>query len=200
MTSNIGEVGVDSIRLKGQRIEEMALGTNNVAIQQLPAAREAERLQKIESIIAEYPTQRIDYLDGRVNECMENIERIGKTQVEQTQMISDYNGHINMGKYRDSEITNLDTALIEKELATGTLTDADIKEHGDKVKALLKRFPPYSVPALKQQIVQCNEAIQRCIDVIKAENESIRELLECKAQCKQRDALLKKYGAVAEGG
>ena len=184
MTSNIGEKGVESIRIKGQRIEDLPLGLGNEAKAQLPAAIEQQRLNNIQTINAKYPKLRIDYIDSRVKECKENITRIQGTMTQQATMISEYEGHINMYDYRDKEIAKLDES-------------AD--DYKEKRKALFKRFLPFSVPALEQQIVQCNEAIERCNNVIKLEHESIDEFTEARALCKQRDIELKQYGAVAEG-
>lgn len=189
--SNIGEVGVESIRIKGKRIEDLPLGQGNQAKEQLPAAIEQERINKIEGINAKYPTLRIDYIDSRINECKQNIERVQGTMAEQATMISEYEGHIAMDKYRNGEIQKWEDKFLLNEIDAETLKA--------EKKALFKRFLPFKVPALEQQIVQCNEAIERCNGVIKAEHDSIAEFTEARALCKQRDIELAEYGAVAEG-
>lgn len=189
--SNIGQVGVESIRIKGKRIEDLPLGTGNEAKEQLKDAIEAERLHNIRTINAKFPTLRIDYIDSRVNECKENITRIQGTMAQQATMISEYKGHIHMSAYRDKEIVKLDDLC-----KCGKITGDEFKEQR---KALLKRFLPFSIPAMEQQIVQCKEAIERCEDVIQQEHDSIAEFTEAKALCKQRDIELAQWGAVAEG-
>ncbi len=179
--------GVDSIRIKGQAINELPLGTGNEAKAGLKAAVTQERINKIEAINSKYPTLRIDYIDSRVNECLENITRIQGTMAEQTTMISEYKGHISMSKHRDKEIEKLIVSEFSQE------------EQDEKRKALFKQYPPYNIAAMEQQIVQCKEAIERCNNVIKAEHDSIAEFTEAKALCKQRDTELAQYGAVAQG-
>jgi hypothetical protein len=183
--------GVESIRIKGRKIEDLPLGQGNEAKAQLPAAIETERLDNIAGINAKYPALRIDYIDSRVSECEQNITRIQGTMTQQATMISEYEGHIKMSDYRDKEIVKLEDKFMLDEI-----TDETLKA---EKKALFKRFLPFSIPAMEQQIVQCNEAIERCNDVIKKEHESIAEFTEARALCKQRDIELAQYGAVAEG-
>jgi len=189
--SNIGEVGVESIRIKGKRIGDLPLGQGNEAKVGLKDAIAQERINNIEAINSKYPTLRIDYIDSRVNECKENILRVQGTMNEQATMIAEYKGHINMCQFRDKEI-----AKLEGKYKLGSITEYTLKF---ETKALFKRFPPYQILAMEQQIVQCHEAIDRCNNVIKAEHGSIAEFTEAKALCKQRDIELKQYGALAEG-
>ena len=183
--------GVDSIRLRGQAIEDLPLGQGNQAKEQLPAVIEQERLSAIETVNANYPTHRIDYLVSRINECNENKQRMDRTIAEQHAMISDYKGHIAMCKHRDVEIAKLRKA----HGSPGQTTE--VVEAG--IKALKKQFPPYDVAAMEQQVVQCHEGIERCNKVKDAEDKSIAEFSEVVALCKQRDKELHLLGAKAEG-
>ncbi len=81
------------------------------------------------------------------------------------------------------------------------LLDNDIgpSAHAEQCKELRSKFPPYKISALRQQIVQCKEAIVRCEDVVQQENNSITEFSEVRVLCEQRDKELAQYGAVAEG-
>jgi hypothetical protein len=176
--------GVESIRIKGQAIQDLPLGLGNGAKAQLPAAIEHERLNNIATINANFPTHRIDYLTSRINECRENKTRMDRTTDEQNTMISDYKGHIAMCKHRDKEVAKLDESA------------DDFKA---KKKALFKQFLPYNVEAMEQQIVQCREAIERCHKVKDAEDKSIEEFSAARALCNQRDKELAAFGAVAEG-
>jgi hypothetical protein len=183
--------GVESIRIKGQRIEDLPLGLGNEAKAQLPEAIEAERLAAIETVCANYPTHRIDYLVSRVKECDENKDRMRKTIGELNKMSSEYTGQISMCKHRDKMIVDLDG-----DCKSGKITGDEFKAER---KDLLKRYPPYSIPAMEQQIVQNNEGIERCNQVIEAEDASIKEFTEVATLCRVRDKELKLLGAQAEG-
>lgn len=189
--SNIGQEGVESIRVRGKRVGDLPLGQGNEAVVGLTDARETARMNAINTINATYPKHRVDYLASRIKECQENITRINTSKGEQANMISDYKGHIALCAHRDKEMEKLDELLI----------DGGIDEEGHiaQSKILLKNFPPYNVDAMEQQIVQCGEAIDRCDGVIKQENESITEFTDVMAQCRIRDTELAKHGAVAEG-
>jgi hypothetical protein len=176
--------GVESIRLRGQAIQDLPLGQGNEAKEQLPMAIEQERLNAIETVNAKYPKHRIDYLVSRINECTENKQRMDRTIAEQNEMISDYKGHIAMCKHRDKELAKL---------------DEESPEYKEQKRALFRQFPPYDIAAMEQQIVQCGEAIERCIKVKEQEDMSIAEFNEVHALCKQRDKELHQYGAIAEG-
>jgi chromosome segregation ATPase len=191
VTSNIGTKGVESIRIRGQKIDDLPLGQGNQAKEQLPMAIEQERLNAIEEINATYPTHRIDYLVSRINECNQNKERMNHTVDQQNTMINEYKGQIAMCKHRDNELAkeqaNLDIKLITQE------------QFDEKRKALFKQYPPYNVEAMEQQIVQCNEAIDRCRDVSRQEDHSIAQFTEVWVLCKERDKKLAEHGAKAEG-
>lgn len=169
--------GVNSIRLRGKRIGELPLGTGNEAVAQLPDAIKQERLNNIATINAKFPTLRIDYIDSRIVECRENIDRVNDTKTAQATMIEEYTGLIAQCEHRDKEIERLP----------------------DQEKELRKQFPPYDVAAMRAQIVQCKEAIVRCDDVVRQEHDSITEFSQARALCVQRDKELAQYGAVAEG-
>ena len=176
--------GVESIRIKGRAIEDLPLGQGNEAKAQLPYVIEQERLNNIEGVIAKYPTHRIDYLLGVIKECEENKTRMRKTITELNTMTSNYKGQIKMCEHRDKQLAKLDE-------------DAD--DFKAKKKALFKEFPPYSVPAMEQQIVQNGEGIERCDKVIIAEDASITQFTEALTLCRQRDKELKLLGAQAAG-
>ena len=183
--------GVKSIRIKGREIQDLPLGQGNEAKAQLPMAIEDERLAAIETVNAEYPTHRIDYLLSRIKECEENKQRMHKTIEQLSTMTSEYTGQIKMCEHRDNEVhkarANCDIKIITEE------------QFMEKKKALFKQYPPYDVAAMEQQIVQNNEGIERCRKVIEAEDLSIREFSEAHSLCKVRDKELAKLGAVAEG-
>jgi uncharacterized coiled-coil DUF342 family protein len=183
--------GVDSIRLRGKRVEELPLGTGNEAKAQLPLAIEDERLNAIKAVNAEFPAHRIDYLVSRIKECEENKDRMHKTIDQLNTMSSEYNGQIKMCQHRDDEIYKL-----EKGHGSNGIT-TEVRDQG--IKELKKQFPPYNVEAMEQQIVQNGEGIGRCKEVIVAEDASIKEFTEVVTLCKERDKQLHRLGAVAEG-
>jgi len=186
--SNIGQVGVESIRIKGRMIDDLPLGQGNEAKAGLPAAIEQERLNKIETINANYPTHRIDYLISRINECEENKKRMMLTIAQLGKMSSDYKGQIVMCEHRDREI-----AIAQEDVM---LSDDEITA---KVRELRRQFPLYDVVAMEQQIIQNDEGTERCTKVIEQEDTSIKELTEVLTLCRERDKKLAEYGAIAEG-
>ena len=189
--SNIGQEGIESIRIAGKHIDDLPIGQGNEAKAGLADAKETARMNSINTINAQYPKHRVDYLASRITECQGNITRINTSKSEQANMISEYAGHIKLCEHRDKEIDRLGKALID-----GALDD---KTHKAQLRILKLNFPPYNVEAMEAQIIQCQEAIERCDIVIGAENESIREFTDVMAQCRIRDTELAKYGAVAEG-
>ena len=176
--SNIGETGSESIRLNGTRIQNLPIGEASRAVSQIPLVHAAERLTKIENIKATYPKVRVDYLQSRIREAEENIERTTKLKQELAVQISEYTGHISLCRYRDCEIER-------------AANIADEVERTAYVKDLNQRFPLYSVVAMEQQIQQSSESISRADGVIAAEYKSIAELNGVIQQCTRRDAELR---------
>ncbi len=180
--SNIGETGLESIRLNGTRIHNLPIGEASRAVSQIPLVHTAERLTKIENIRAKYPKARVDYLQSRIGEAEENIKRTTKLKQDLATQISEYTGHISLCRFRDAEIER--AAVI-----------ADKAERDAHVRELNRRFPPYSVEAMEQQIKQSREGIERADDVIAQEYQSIAELNGVLQHCARRDAELRMLGA-----
>ena len=180
---NIGVKGIESIRLGDMEICDLPIAECANAQQQLPLAEDAERQNEIENILAGYPKQRVGYLNARIHECEENIGRIGQMKGQQAAMISEYTSQISLCKFRDDEVAQI---------------AEDDEERDVKIKDLFKRFPPYKVPAMEQQVIQSNEAIQRADEVIAKEYASIAELRELMGLCEQRDNKLRHLGARVE--
>jgi len=144
---------------------------------QLPDVMANEIQNKVKIILAKYPKPRVDYLESRIRECKENVERIKTTKLEQEATISEYDGHISLCEFRDGEIAKLDPG-----------------KDKTAIKDLQLRFPPYNVVAMHQQIIQCQESMERCDDVIAQEYASITEFSEFLGLCQQRDRELRQYG------
>jgi hypothetical protein len=179
MKSNIGQTGVASIRIKGQRIEDLPLGLGNQAKDQMADAIETERLNAIAEINAQYPHQRVDYLSARINECEENKNRMRRMISETHGRIQEYRGLIMSCDMRDKLLADEDDPVKRKEI--------------------LGHWGRWDAEALRQQIEQDKEAIERFEDVIKQEDESIKEHSECISLCRERDKKLAQLGAKSEG-
>lgn len=181
---NIGVKGVESIRIGDMKICDLPIAEGAIAKQQLPLAEDTERRNEIKNILAGYPKQSVIWIESRIRECEENILRIGDMKAQQHAMISEYNSQISLCRFRDDEISRI---------------DEDDDERDAKIKDLFKRFPPYKVPAMEQQIIQNAEAIERADAVIVTEYESIAEMRELKGLCEQRDLKLRYLGAQPVG-
>ena len=184
-TPNIGETGASSIRLGEMKICDLPIGECARAASQLPLVEDTERQNKIENVLAGFPKHRVDYLEGRIRESEVNILHIQEMKQQQQALISEYTSHISLCEFRDKEIERIPS------------TDPDREE---KISDLNKRFPPYNVSAMQQQIVQSGEAIVRADEVIAQEYNSIAEMREFLVQCRVRDAKLKALGAKVATG
>lgn len=185
MTSNIGETGVKSIRLKGMKIEELPLPMAARVQDQLRLAEDTERQNKIGEIIKTHPTQRVDYLEGRIKECKQSQENMNTLALTEQQRIQEYQGHIEMCKHRDRELSKLKASV-----ESGDITEDYAKQRETE----LKRQFPYIIDRLQAQIDISNDSIQRFNEVSRRESGSIQELSECLALCRKRDELLKQLG------
>lgn len=190
-TSNIGETGVESIRLNGMKIEDLPIGEAARVQPQMELARDTERQNKIAGVIAKYPTQRVDYLEGRIRECKESQEGMAKLALLEQQRIQEYQGHIEMCKHRDREI-----ARLEKARGTPGMTTEIVDAH---IKALKLQYP-YVIDRLEAQITISNESIERFNNVVQRESTDIQELSETLALCRQRDFELKQLGVRQKTG
>ena len=175
-TSNIGEVGVKSIRLKGMKVEDLPLAMKARVQPQIAIAEDTERQNKVGNIIKKYPTQRVDYLEGRIAECKLSMEGMNHMLLAEQQRIQEYQGHIEMCKHRDRMLAKLDP-----------VTDAD------EIKQLKRQFP-YVIDRLENQIKVSNESIQRFQEVIRREANDIEELGQVLGLARQRDIELKALG------
>ncbi len=179
MSSNIGKEGLESIRLGGMSFDQLPMRESVLAQEQIPAVKETIKRNKLGNIIAKYPKQTVDWVEGAIRECQATIKNVRSLMERQQTMIDEYTVHITLCDYRDSEIKKLDGRK---------------NKDKEKIKELRLKFPPYQIPAMKQQIVQCKEAIQRSNEVIDKEHLSISELRELLVKCKQRDEELKPFG------
>lgn len=172
-TSNIGETGVKSIRLAGMKIEDLPIAEAARVQPQIKIAEDTERQNEIGNIMKKYPTQRVDYLEGRIAECKKSQTGMAELALREQARIQEYQGHIEMCKHRDRMLAKLDP-----------------ERDAEEIKQLKRQFP-YVIDRLEAQIVISNESIERFNTVVKQESASIQELSECLALCKQRDRELR---------
>lgn len=168
--SNKGQSGPESLRLGGMTLDQLPIAEAAHAKQAMPDFLKSERQNKVEGIVASYPKQSVAWIDGAVRECTKNLSRVRELVERQNKMINEYMGHISLCRHRDK--------LLAKTF------DADA------VKELKKEFPLYNVKALRQQVKQCREAINRAEVVIDKEQESISDLRELRVKCVERDEKL----------
>lgn len=174
--SNIGQQGVDSIRIQGMKIDNLPMVPSAHVKEQLPKVYQTEKEQKIADIKAKYPKQTVNYLNSRIKECKENIIRVNDFINKLNNDIATYTGQISMCAHRDKLISKLHP-----------------EEDKEEIRELRKQFPLYDVAAMNTQIDQFKDSIDRGHEVIKQENESIAEHREILALCQQRDKELKQY-------
>jgi hypothetical protein len=179
--SNIGQTGVESIRINGTTIDQLPIREQAVTREQMPAVIENDLQNQINTIKASYPDKRVPYLKGCVVECKENIKRIRSMKADQEKMINDYSVHIGLCDHRDR-----------------LLADLHPEKDKDEIQKLNLQFPPYNVKAMKQQIRQCKESIIRADVVIDKEFASISKLNEVIFKCQERDQKLKQLGVDVE--
>ena len=184
-TTNVGNIGPDSIRVGGMKIQDLPIAEMAQASSQIPLAEDTDRQNKINDIIAGAPKQRVSYLEGRIAECNANVIRIKGMRGQQQQMISEYTAQIGLCKFRDKEIEDI---------------SEDDPERDVLIKDLNKRFPPYNVAAMEQQIVQSTEAMERADDVVAQEYTSVAELREYLVLCQARDVKLRALGVETKVG
>ena len=174
VTSNIGKSGVDSIRIGGMKLDDLPIAEAAQAKEELPKFIENQRLQKIESIKAEYPKPSVAYINGCISECEANIARVSSMRDKESTIINEYSAHISLCTHRDRELSKTTDPV--------------------KIKELNKAFPPYKVEALQQQIIQSTESVNRANSVIAREYKDIAEFKELIGLCEQRDQKLKDLG------
>lgn len=188
--SNEGQLGIDSIRIGGMKLDDLPIAEGAITKQQLPEILEADRKNTIDNIVAKYPKQSVAWVRGAIIECEATLTNVRGLKESQNKMINDYSGHISLCAHRDRELTALDNML-----KTGGITQG---YHDERAKKLKLDFPPYDVKAMKQQIQQCKEAIVRSDVVIDKEHQDISTLRELLTKCMQRDVELKEFGVTVK--
>jgi len=180
-TPNTGQMGVESIRLGGMKVDDLPIGEAARAKMQLPEAEKAARQKSIEDIKARYPTQSVEYLRARILEAKKNIarfreesRRIGSDREQYRMLLYD-------ARERDKKIKAAEERLEGKDLE-------------EEIKALTKECP-WQIDAMKKQVRQFEESIERFEKTIVKEQKSVDELTELLGQCQARDKELARLGA-----
>lgn len=176
---NIGELGVDSIRLGGKRIGHLPLAEQAGAKAQIPGVMAINLENLAEQIRASSPKHDVGYLVGRINEAESNITRFKMAIADTASKADEYTATIALCKHRDMMI--------------GTIPE-DAPDRKAQIRALEKQFPPYNVEKMQEQIGQFRESVARFEQAVEQERASITELREVLTLCKKRDSDLKKLG------
>lgn len=173
--TNVGETGVDSIRLGGYKVENLRIPLESIkAGEQIPQAIETERKSRVANVRAKFPEQSISFLQSQIGVCRKHI-------VTMKQMISGWQDEIATYKVLVNECKKRDELL-----------DAcDVPEVAAHIR---KEYKPYSVKAMEAQLVQFQESIDQAEGVIEKEHTSIEEVQERIGLCKERDRQLRELG------
>lgn len=174
MSSNKGQYGPESLRLKGMSVDELPIAEARVTLDQLPLVAAMDKQNKAEGIKARYPKQTIEWVDGALRECKANLINVRDLSKRAQREIDEYMGLNALCKHRNK--------LLKNETDT------------EKVKQINAQFPPYNVKAMKAQIGQFKQTINRCNDVMDKEQESIQMLSQLRVKCVERDEKLKMLG------
>lgn len=173
---NIGLKGLESLRIDGMKIGNLPLGQGNEAREGLADFLKTEKETLRNNITAKFPKHKRDFLEAQIKECRGNIKRIKNFKEKLKEDILEYRQLIKNCEYRKSELAKYN------------------KENPDdleKMKEIRLKYPPYDEVALEQQIVQFEEAIERCNDVIEQDYESINEIQQILVLVEQKERELK---------
>jgi hypothetical protein len=176
--SNKGKEGLDSLRINGSKLDNLPLGQGEKAKEGLVDFLKTDKETKENNIRAKYPKVGEEYIRGILREVNHNIKRVKGLKKDLQGKIAEYRTLITLtqGQIRDSQIEQL---------------NKENPEDAEKIKQLLKQFPPYNIKALEEQVTQFEQSIERCDSVIEKEYESIAEFTKNLALVQQRDRELK---------
>lgn len=182
ITSNIGQTGVESIRIGGMLPADLPIAESAQAKEQMPLAEEDAKKQLVKNIKARYPPQDVEYLRSRIREARGNIAKFQEQRNRIASSREEYRMLLHDVKKRDKRIRKA-----EEELG-GDALEAEIK-------AATAEYGPWQRVGLERQLGQFGESIQRFEDVVKVEQKAIDELTELLGQCRARDKELVHLGA-----
>lgn len=205
---NKGVRGPSSLRIMGKKVSELPLGLGEVAKQQIPGFIEQERKNRVDAIIARYPRVTMEYLDSKVLEINQNMERIAKARQGTIEDMDKYQGLIRNNKGREWD---------EVEVEVGELVAAYVDEHGanvdlvnpetklpipgtlpfqqmrEQIKTLNAQRKPYADDnALWKQVNLFRDNLGRYDEVSKTEAESLLDVRQAMMLIQQRDREISK--------
>ena len=178
VASNVGQMGVDSIRLKDMTLDQLPIAEAAHAKRQIPLLEAQEVQNKIAAVLGKYPRHNVQYLKARINEANQNAKRMNDLKKRETDRIEEYVGLIAQCKMRDQELATTRSSA--------------------RIKAIKARYPLYNVAKMEEQVVLSRDSIKRADEVIEQENGSVIELRGVLSLCEQRDAELRALGAKVE--
>lgn len=188
-SSNIGEVGVGSIRIAGQRVEDLPLGLGNEAKGQIPLALDRERQQKIATVISSFPTGKKVYYESRIKEASSNIVNFGEQRVLRRKWIGEYRATLQeiegMPNVRDLE---------EDIFAISQRSDIDLEAKKQIIHDMKEGHTTYVAEDMITQMGQYETDIERYDTAIQDENDSIGVLRQVIGLVVMRDHELKNLG------
>ena len=173
---NIGQTGLESLRIDGMKVGNLPLGQGNDAREGLAAFINTEKETLRNNVSAKFPKHKKEFLEAQVRECRGNIKRIKNFKQKLKEDILEYRQLIKNCDYRENELAKY---------------SKDNPDDADKMKELRLKYPPYDIDALQQQIVQFEEAIERCDDVIEQDYDSITEIQQILVLVEQKERELK---------
>jgi predicted nucleic acid-binding Zn-ribbon protein len=180
-TPNIGLTGVESIRLRGMKIDDLPIAEAARVREQLRKAEEDERQSLIDDIKARYPTQGVAYIESRIRESRGNIARFREQRIRIGGDQEEYRMLLRDTIRRDEKIE-----AAREQLSGDAL--------GEEIRSLTVEFGPWQRKGLEAQLQQFGESIKRFEDTIGREQESIDQLTELLGQCRARDKELARVG------
>jgi len=191
MQSNVGEVGVKSIRIAGQRIEDLPLAQVAYAKPFVRIAEDDERQNKVEAIISGFPKQSKEWIEGAIKEANANAIMIATRKTEILGQLAQYTGILTLVKIRDSEIEALEGDDLVEKIQTWNMR---------LMPALTKvtKYAIFSAVDLKKQIDMFQRDADKMEDVVKKEYEDISNLRILKDKVMRRDAALAALGVTLE--
>lgn len=187
-TSNIGEVGVASIRIAGCRIEDLPLGMGNEAKEQIPLVMDRQRQHQIATVLARFPTGKRVYYESRIKEASANIVAFGEQRVQRRTWIGEYRAML-------QQIDGMpDVRDLDDEIAAVAATDLSFDEKVQRIHDMKKGYTTYRPDAMVTQIGQYETDIERYDGAIQDENNAIGLLRQTIGLVEMRDRELENLG------
>lgn len=174
--SNIGQKGIESIRIDSNYISNLPLGQGNEAKSGLAEFIKTDKETQRNNIAAKFPKHKIEFLKAQLKECRGNIKKIKGYKQKLKDDIAEYRQLIKDCAFREAELAKY---------------NSENPEDAPKMKELRLKYPPYNVEALQQQILQFEEGIERCDEVIESDFHSISEIEKVLTLVEHRDKELR---------